>query len=135
MPIYQCWAPDGAIRPDLRLRIAEELTRVHCQVTGDASDFAQMIFFEIPAGSSFLNGRDSPMVNVAGYLRAGRSPDLREELFRRIHSLLTHLAGIHPEHIKITLFDVPTNWIMQDGRMMPEIGQDQEWLAQGRLNK
>jgi hypothetical protein len=72
------------------------------------------------------------MVNVAGYIRAGRPDQTRERWLQMIHSCLVRLAGIPPGKIKITLFDVPARWIMQGGRMMPEIGHDQEWLAQGK---
>jgi phenylpyruvate tautomerase PptA (4-oxalocrotonate tautomerase family) len=132
MPTYQIAMPAGTVPRQLWPRIAEQLTQVHCSLTGDAPDFAQVIFLEIPPGAVFSNGRPSPMVNVAGYIRAGRTAEIREKWLQQIHSTLTQLAAIPEENIKITLFDVPARWIMQAGRMMPEPGCDQEWLAQGK---
>jgi phenylpyruvate tautomerase PptA (4-oxalocrotonate tautomerase family) len=130
MPVYQCLSPEGAISPGLCAELAKELTRIHCEVTGAAPDFVQVIFVALPEGTAFLNGRTSPMTNIAGYIRAGRPREIREQLFNRINAAWTRLTGFPPALLKITLFDVPANWIMQDGVMMPDIGQDQEWRAQ-----
>jgi phenylpyruvate tautomerase PptA (4-oxalocrotonate tautomerase family) len=130
MPVYQCVVPAGSLNPVLRAALAKELTSIHCEITGASPEFVQVVFLELPEGTTFLNGAPSTMMNVSGYIRAGRSREVREQLLARINSTWITLTGIPAEHLKITLFDVPANWIMQDGSMMPEIGQDQDWLNQ-----
>ena len=132
MPVYQVATPAGAVPRGRWPQIAEELARIHCSLTGDAPEFAQVLFLEIPAGAAFLMGRISPMVNVSVYIRAGRPAEVREKWMREIHECLVRQTAVEPGHVKITLFEVPAQSIMQGGRIMPEIGHDREWLAQGR---
>ena len=130
MPIYQCVAPEGAINHGLRGELARELTRIHCEITGAAPEFVQVVFLDLPAGAAFVNGGKSAMTNIVGYMRAGRPPEMREQLLQRINLAWSQLTSIPSAQLKITLFDVPANWIMQGGHMMPEIGHDEEWLDQ-----
>ncbi len=131
MAIYQCVVPQGAVAPELRPRIAAELTRIHCEETSAAPEFVQVVFLDVPRGAAFTAGRPWAMSNIAGYIRAGRAPEVRRRLLQRIHSAWIELTGLPPERLKITVFDVPSGWIMQDGRPMPEPGRDAEWLASG----
>jgi phenylpyruvate tautomerase PptA (4-oxalocrotonate tautomerase family) len=135
MAIYQCVVPQGAIAVELRPRIAAELTRIHCEATSAAPEFVQVVFVDVPPGAAFAAGRPSTMSNIAGYIRAGRSPEVRTQLFHRIHAAWTELTRLPAETVKITLFDVPSGWIMQDGRPMPEPGRDAEWLAAGTAGR
>ena len=129
MPIYQCVVPEGSLAPGLRSQIAAELTRIHCDVTGASPEFVQVLFLDVPQGAGFVGGQPSAMSNITGYIRAGRSNEVRQQLFLRINAAWRELTGSPAERLKITLFDVPAAWIMQGGRRMPEPGNDKEWLA------
>jgi hypothetical protein len=41
MPFYQCIAPIGVIKPDMRQEIVDEITRIHCEATGGLALFVQ----------------------------------------------------------------------------------------------
>ncbi len=128
MPIYQCVVPEGSVAPELRPRIAEAFMRIHSEVTGAAPDFVQVFFLDMPRGSAFTAGQPSSMTNISGYIRAGRPAAMRQQLYERINAMWTEITKTPLERLKITLFDVPTAWIMQGGSMMPEPGKDEEWL-------
>ena len=129
MAVFQCVVPAGAVPRELRPRIASEFTRIHSETTGAAPDFVQVLFLEMPVGSAFTAGEPSAMHNVTGYMRAGRSREMREQLYRQLHGAWTKITGAPSANVKLTIYDVPTAWIMQDGRMMPEPKDDAEWLA------
>jgi len=106
MPVYQCVVPQGTVTRDLRPRIAEAFTQIHSEVTGTAPDFVQVLFVDMPLGSTFTAGQPSSMTNVLGYIRAGRPASVRQQLYERINAMWTEITKIPPERLKITLFDV-----------------------------
>ncbi|MGH2963773.1 MAG: tautomerase family protein [Solirubrobacterales bacterium] len=132
MPIYQCVVPEGAVSPDQRAQMASELTKIHSEATGDSPQLVQALFMEVPEGSAFTAGEPSRMSNIAGYIRAGRSPEVRAQLFERINAAWTEITGIPDTQLKLTLLDIPASWIMQAGMMLPEPGNDEEWLDRVR---
>lgn len=132
MPIYQCVVPQGTVTPEQKAQMAGELTRIHCEATGDSPAFVQALFLEIPSGSAFTAGQPSKMANIAGYIRAGRSPEVRAQLFEGINAAWSEITGFPDTQLKLTLLDIPASWIMQAGMMMPEPGNDDEWLERVR---
>ena len=132
MPIYQCVVPEGATTPEQRAEMASELTKIHSEATGDTPELVQALFLEIPTGYAFTAGKPSAMSNIAGYIRAGRSPEVRAQLFERINAAWSDITGIPDTQLKLTLLDIPAAWIMQAGMMLPEPGNDEEWLDRVR---
>jgi len=130
MPVYQCAVSTGVLPEELRAKLATEFTRIHADVTGDAPEFVQVLFFDVPAGFGFAGGHASSMTNIAGYIRAGRSREVRARLLERINVGWTEVTGLPADELKITLFDVPAAWIMHGGRVMPEPGNDEAWLRE-----
>ncbi len=56
MPTYTCTSAEGRLSAEQKSRIASEITRIHAEVTGAPSYFAQMIFSEIASGNWFMGG-------------------------------------------------------------------------------
>jgi phenylpyruvate tautomerase PptA (4-oxalocrotonate tautomerase family) len=47
MPTNVCTVTEARLSPGHKGRIAAELTRIHCEVTGTPTSFAQVIFEEV----------------------------------------------------------------------------------------
>ncbi len=47
MPTYFCTTLEGRLTAEQKRKIAGEITRVHCEVTGAPRFFAQVIFQEV----------------------------------------------------------------------------------------
>jgi phenylpyruvate tautomerase PptA (4-oxalocrotonate tautomerase family) len=56
MPTYFCTTVEGRLTAEQKGKIAAEITRVHCEVTGAPSFFAQVIFDEVRPGNYFMGG-------------------------------------------------------------------------------
>ena len=91
MPTYVCTVMEGRLSPDQKCRIAAEITRIHCEVTGAPTFFAQVIFEEVKPGNYFIGG--VPIVHdqifVYGRVRAGRS---MQDKLKMINSWRRRLA-------------------------------------------
>jgi phenylpyruvate tautomerase PptA (4-oxalocrotonate tautomerase family) len=57
MPAYTVTAPVGQLSSIQKQRLAMEITRVHCDVTGAPSYFVQVIFNDVPEGNYFRAAR------------------------------------------------------------------------------
>ena len=98
MPLYLCNAAKGAISDEAKPKIAADITRIHCDVTGAPPQFVHAFFVEEDAAPP-LDGKSA-----------------------------TH-AGIDLDAIGMMTTDVPASWAFEGGEVMPEPGEEAEWLA------
>ena len=56
MPIYQCISPEGLLDESARGKLAEEITRIHCDATGVPPTFVNVMFTDMPDGRYFVAG-------------------------------------------------------------------------------
>uniref|UniRef100_UPI001952E9C7 tautomerase family protein n=1 Tax=Stenotrophomonas maltophilia TaxID=40324 RepID=UPI001952E9C7 len=85
---YICTVPAGRLSAEQKSRVAAEITRIHNEVTGAATFFAQVIFNEVPAGNYFIGGKPlrEDQIFINGQIRAGRSALDRARLLRGLHN-------------------------------------------------
>ena len=128
MPVYQCVVPVGALTPAQRSGVAEALTSIHCEVTGAPPEFVSVIFNELAAGTAFMAGKPAKTAIVAGNIRAGRPPEVRLQLLKRISDAWMEITGWGKEELVVSIADVPASWVMEKGMVMPEPGEEEAWL-------
>src|SRR3954452_2440014 len=121
MPLYVCTTPVGALDDDKRRRLAEDITSVHCDVTGAPPTFVQVVYFEDPAS------RGKPA--VTGNLRAGRTDEAKRRLVEGVRRVTADAAGVAPADVAVTTRDTPAKWIMEGGELLPEPGEEAAWMA------
>jgi phenylpyruvate tautomerase PptA (4-oxalocrotonate tautomerase family) len=56
MPTYHCTRIEGGLSAQQKSKIAGEITRIHADVTGAPTYFAQVIFDEVKPGNYFIGG-------------------------------------------------------------------------------
>src|SRR5260370_7181151 len=82
MPTYFCTTLEGRLTAEQKSKIAGEITRIHGEVTGAPSFFAQVIFQEIKPGNYFMGGAPlkHDQVFVYGIIRGGRAAVYKSRL-------------------------------------------------------
>lgn len=118
MPLYVCGAPANVLDDQQRQRIATAITRIHCEVTGAPATFAHVVFDESKTEYS-----------VFGTIRAGRSEDTKDELKRQMARAVAETTGISADTVSVFTVDVPASWVMEGGALLPEPGEEDDWLA------
>ena len=123
MPLYNL-ACKTALNNDQRQRIAEVITRTHCELTGAPAQFVNVAFME------GLPIRKDESFNVVGGVRSGgsRNLELTENLQQMMQKNIASAANVSVSAVKVTLVGVPGNWNMEGGRVLPEPGAEDEWL-------
>lgn len=125
MPLYSCNAAPGAISEPAKAKIAADITRIHCDVTGAPAIFVHAFFFE-DAPHQPLDGKQAFLF---GSIRAGRTDAQKAQIVDEMrHSIHTH-AGIPIEEITVITQDTPAKWVFEGGEIMPEPGEEAVWLA------
>ena len=119
MPLYICSTPADALDDAKRKRIAEEITRIHCDLTGAPAMFAHVVFDDSKTGA----------YSVFGTIRAGRTDETKAELKRQMGQAVADTVGLEATDVAVVTSDVPASWVMEGGALLPEPGDEDGWLA------
>ena len=124
MPVYVCNTRAGAIDDAAKPHIAEDITRIHCEITGAPPTFVHAFFFEdvdhIP-----LNGNSAFLF---GSIRGGRSDAQKAQLASEMRASIHKHTGIPLDEIVAMTADTPASWVMEGGDILPEPGEEEAWL-------
>ncbi|MEL7453498.1 MAG: tautomerase family protein [Pseudomonadota bacterium] len=125
MPLYLCNAAKGEISDAAKPKIAADITRIHCAVTGAPAQFVHAFFVEEDAAPP-LDGKSAVLF---GSIRGGRTDAQKDQIVSEMRQSIQTHAGIDLEDIGMLTTDVPASWAFEGGEVMPEPGEEAEWLA------
>ncbi|MHA3020609.1 tautomerase family protein [Mycobacterium sp. BMJ-28] len=126
MPVYECLTAEGSLDAEQRRVFAEQVTAIHTEETGAPADFVHVVFPELSAEHMYSSGKAASPSIIRGQIRAGRPQELRERLITRIFQAYTSLTGAAPMAVVVAVLDVPAQWAMEDGRILPEPTEEAE---------
>ncbi len=125
MPLYLCNAAKGAISDAAKPKIAADITRIHCAVTGAPAQFVHAFFVEEDTAPP-LDGKSAILF---GSIRGGRTDAQKDQIISEMRQSIQTHAGLDLEDIGMLTTDVPASWAFEGGEVMPEPGEEAEWLA------
>ena len=128
MPLYRCVVSEGTTTEEQRARIAKEIVRIHCDVTGAPPSFVHAFFGEVPT-SALPEGKAA---FVLGSIRWGRTDEQKARIVSELANVVADILGREAEEVGVTTVDVPSKWIMEGGELLPEPGEEADWLARHR---
>ena len=131
MPTYIVTAPKGRLSANQKQRLAARITDIHCATTGAPAYFAQVIFNEVMPGNYFLGGKLLRQDNifVHGEIRAGRDVMTKEKLVLDIMAATAGIADTEESCVQVYILDVPARQIAEWGQILPNPGDESNWLA------
>ena len=132
MPIYQCYSPQRLLTNSAKGKIAGEITRIHCETTGERPSFVNVLFLDLPEGTSFAAGRPSTRSFVMGEIRYGHDVQTRHALLRDLSQMWTRLTGQSEAELIVGLKETPAENATQAGVIFAEPGHEQQWLDENR---
>jgi phenylpyruvate tautomerase PptA (4-oxalocrotonate tautomerase family) len=128
MPLYRCAVSQGLTTEQQRARIAKEIVRIHCDVTGAPPSFVHAFFSETPA-SELPAGK---VAFVLGSIRWGRTDEQKGRIVSELTAAVSNVLGSDADAVGVATADVPSKWIMEGGELLPEPGEEAAWLARHR---
>ena len=128
MPLYRCAVSEGLTTEEQRARIAKEIVRIHCGVTGAPASFVHAFFRETSAAEL----PEGKVAFVLGSIRWGRTDDQKARIVSELTDVVANAIGREVGEVGVATVDVPSKWNMEGGELLPEPGEDAEWLERHR---
>ena len=130
MPLYTITTPKS-LPNTKRVDLANLIMNVHCGLTGAPETFVNVMYWE----NAKLN--DGVAMHVYGGVRKGRTAELRETLEAEMARRICEMMMLTAEELEIDMFEMPAQWIMEGGEILPEPGEEAlcEWLQNGHGNE
>ena len=123
MPLYTCIADDRT-STDQRAQIANEIMESHCGLTGAPPEFVHVFFNE------YLGGNRKSDLRIVGNIRSGRSDELKAQLQADIVARVAQVLSTTPQRVEVALQEVPPQWAMEAGQVLPEPGTEEDWMTE-----
>jgi phenylpyruvate tautomerase PptA (4-oxalocrotonate tautomerase family) len=129
MPFYSCNVPAGSLTDNEKDDLARAITRIHAEVTGAPPDLVHVIYNELGAADSYTAGEPSTDIIITGHIRAGRSDPEKQRLLREVAGAGAAITRRPLDSIAVLIRDVPAKYILESGEIVPELGEEDAWLA------
>ena len=125
MPLYVV-SSQSSIPVPKRAELANLIMNVHCGITGAPETFVNVTFME----NTPLN--DGIVLNVIGNVRKGRTSEMSDLLKQEQIKNIAQVMNVPEFQMELSLFEVPANWVMEGGEVLPEPGEEAmcDWLQQ-----
>jgi phenylpyruvate tautomerase PptA (4-oxalocrotonate tautomerase family) len=132
MPIYHCHTPQRLLTDSAKAKLAGEITRIHGEVTGERPSFINVLFVDIPQGTSFKAGKPSSRSFVFGEIRYGYDVQTRHTLLRMLSQTWTRLTSQSEAETIVALRESPAENATQAGVIFADPGHERQWFDENR---
>jgi phenylpyruvate tautomerase PptA (4-oxalocrotonate tautomerase family) len=124
MPLYTIITQEQALSGETKLRMADEITRIHTAVMKVPRSFVRVVFFSYPAGSGYTAGVAAPTAALNCMLRSGHGVAEKKDMLQQLWSMFQQLTGIASEQLAISLQEIPSSNAMEMGQIMGAVGPE-----------
>jgi phenylpyruvate tautomerase PptA (4-oxalocrotonate tautomerase family) len=124
VPIYQVSSPEGLLDDVTRRKVAEEITRIHCDATGVPQSWVNVMFTDVAAGKYFVGGKPAGHSALSAAIRAGHDVAKRQGMLRSLSAMWTRLTGHSEQELILSLWENPPENAMEGGMIFPPVGQE-----------
>jgi phenylpyruvate tautomerase PptA (4-oxalocrotonate tautomerase family) len=130
MPFYQCQTPEGLLDEAKRAKLANEITRIHCEMTGAPRMFVHVAFVEAKRGTCYSGGEFSKVSFVFANWRAGRPIELKQTFLKTVAEMWARETRTDVKDVLVSISELPAENAMEFGQILPPPNQEKEWLTQ-----
>jgi phenylpyruvate tautomerase PptA (4-oxalocrotonate tautomerase family) len=121
MPLYTITTQAGVLSSEAKAKLAGELTTFHSEYAGVPKNWVHVVFQDYWVGSGFTAGEAAATAALTLLIRAGRSPDYKRGLLKRLWELLQDATRAPDDQIVIGIQEVPPSQAMEMAQIMPDV--------------
>ena len=122
MPLYTVITQEHSLSGETTLKVADEITRIHCAVMKVPKNFVRVVFLSYPAGSGYTAGVGAPTAALNCVLRSGHTVAEKTDMLQQLWSMFQNLTGITIDQLAISLQEIPSSNAMEMGQIMQAVG-------------
>ena len=135
MPIYTCTTAESALTGEVKATLAKEISRIHSAINHVPSTYVNVVFHELPTDAVFTDGRPANPLLVTGWVREGHPEEQTSRLVVEIAAAVARIANVASERVLVVMESSPARFAIEGGRVLPEPGHEQAWIAAAQENK
>jgi phenylpyruvate tautomerase PptA (4-oxalocrotonate tautomerase family) len=124
MPLYTVITQEHVLSGETKLKMANEITRIHTAVMKVPRSFVRVVFLSYPAGSGYTAGVEAPTAALNCVLRSGHSMAEKTDVLQQLWSMFQNLTGIASDQLAISLQEIPSSNAMEMGQIMQAVGPE-----------
>jgi phenylpyruvate tautomerase PptA (4-oxalocrotonate tautomerase family) len=121
MPLYTVTTQAGALSSEAKATLAGEITTLHSEYSGVPKSWVHIVFQDYAPGNGFTAGETAATAALTLLIRAGRSPEYKRGLLKRLWELLQDASGAPDDQIVLGIQEVPPSQAMEMGQIMPDV--------------
>ena len=129
MPVYTCTTTTSTLTADVKGALAQEISRIHAEINHVPTTYVNVVFHELPAGGIYTDGVPANPVLVNGWVRSGHPEDKTTLLATEIAAAVSRIANVPADRVLMVIQNSPASGAVEGGRVLPEPGQEQAWIA------
>ncbi|MGA3239749.1 MAG: tautomerase family protein [Bryobacteraceae bacterium] len=124
MPLYTVITQEHSLSGETKLKMADEITRIHTAVMKVPRSFVRVVFLSYPAGSGYTAGVEAPTAALNCVLRSGHATAEKKDMLQQLWSMFQTLTGIANDQLAISLQEIPSSNAMEMGQIMQAVGSE-----------
>jgi phenylpyruvate tautomerase PptA (4-oxalocrotonate tautomerase family) len=124
MPYYTAITAQGAISDESRVKLANEITRIHTSVMKVPKSFVRVVFLSYQKGCGFTGGEEAPTASLSCVLRTGHTLEEKTDLLKQLWTMFQGLTGIATDQLALSLQEIPPSSAMEMGQIMHTVGHE-----------
>ena len=122
MPVYSITSHEP-ISKDKKKKLVDLVTTTHCSIMVAPEQFVHVLFMD---GVPLFEDK---YLYIHANVRAGRSFSTIEQMKHTLISESAKILDINLSMIHLNLIEIQARWVMEGGYVMPEPGEEEEWMA------
>jgi len=130
VPIYTLTTTVSTLNTQVKAALAGEIGRIHSSINHVPSIYVNVVFHELPADGVYTDGVPANPVLVSGWVRQGHPQADTTRLATEIAAAVTRITGVDAQQVLVVMLSSPASSAVEGGRVLPEPGQEQAWMAQ-----
>jgi phenylpyruvate tautomerase PptA (4-oxalocrotonate tautomerase family) len=124
MPLYTVITQDGTVSIETKVKIAEDITRIHTSVMKVSKNFVRVVFLSYPKGSGFTGGEQAHTASLNCVLRSGHAPEEKTDMLKQLWTMFQDLTGIATDQLALSLQEILSSNAMEMGQIMQAVGHE-----------
>jgi phenylpyruvate tautomerase PptA (4-oxalocrotonate tautomerase family) len=129
MPIYTCTTTESTLPGPVKKALAREIASIHSEINHVPSTYVNVVFHELPADGVYTDGAPASPVLDNGWIREGHPKAEVTRLATEIAAAVSRIAAVAAERVLVVFQSSPASFAVEGGRVLPEPGQEQAWVA------
>ncbi len=128
MPTYQITVKEDLLSVKQKDKIAEFITKIHCEVTGSPSYYVQIIFYENNERRYVAGRLSDSQIWIYGDIRSGGTKEKRCLFINKFVEGVSKIAKVPAVDVWVFLNNLEGSDISEWGVILPESGGEDEWF-------